>query len=278
MQNNRPGDLQRPAAENRPDRVDNRVDNRSDRTDNRTDNRSDRMDNRIDNRPDRVENRQELADNRHSRRDEVRNQFRDNHPRYDFWRDHPHWARFRINRPYRWATWGALTGWFAWGSGQPVYSSYGDTVYYEGDTVYQDGNAVASTAEYTDQAYDLATSASEPAADAEWLSLGVFALTEDGESSGPAPTTFLQIAVSKDGVIAGTVTDTVTNNVQAIEGMVDQDSQRSAWVIEGEDAPIMETSIANLTKDEAPALLHLGDGQTQQLLMVRLEDPEGGSQ
>lgn len=250
------------------------MDQRADRADTRQTTRTERMDTRRENRPDRVENRQELIDNRQTRRDEVRDQFLENHPRYDFWKDHPYWARFRLNRPYRWATWSALAGWFAWG-GEPVYSSYGDTVYYEGDTVYQEGEAIATTADYADQAQSLATSASEIPDDAEWLPLGVFALTEDGQASGPAPTTFLQLAVSKDGIIAGTVTDTKTDKVQAVEGMVDQQSQRSAWGIEGESWPIMETSIANLTKDEAPALLHFGEGQTQQLLMVRLEEPEG---
>jgi len=37
--------------------------------------------------------------------------------------------------------------------------------------------------------------------------------------------------------------------------------------------PIMETGIPNLTKDDAPALIHFADGQTQQWLLVRLEDP-----
>ena len=37
----------------------------------------------------------------------------------------------------------------------------------------------------------------------------------------------------------------------------------------------METGIANLTKDATPALLHFANGQTQQWLLVRLEEPEG---
>jgi hypothetical protein len=37
----------------------------------------------------------------------------------------------------------------------------------------------------------------------------------------------------------------------------------------------METGLSNLTKDEAPALIHFADGQTQQWLMIRLEAPEG---
>ena len=37
----------------------------------------------------------------------------------------------------------------------------------------------------------------------------------------------------------------------------------------------METGVSNLTKDEAPSLIHLANGQTQQWLLVRLDDPEG---
>jgi hypothetical protein len=107
--------------------------------------------------------------------------------------------------------------------------------------------------------------------------MGVFAMTQDGQSSGPPPTIYLQLAVSKEGVIAGTVTNTETNEGQALEGMVDKKTQRSAWVVQGKESPIMETGISNLTKDEAPALLHFADGQSQQWLLVRMEEPEGGA-
>jgi len=230
------------------------------------------------NRPDRIENRGERQGQRQTRRDEVRNQFRDNHPRYDFWRDHPNAARWRWNRPYRWATWGLITSWFPWGWSNASSYSYGENIYYEGDSVYYGDEAVATSEEYTQQAQTLAASASEPAADAEWLPLGVFAMTQDGQSSGPPPTIFLQLTVSKEGVIAGTVTNTETDKTQPIEGMVDKKTQRSAWVVQGKDSPIMETGIANLTKDEAPALLHFADGQTQQWLLVRLEEPAGATQ
>jgi hypothetical protein len=36
----------------------------------------------------------------------------------------------------------------------------------------------------------------------------------------------------------------------------------------------METGIYNLTKNETPALLHFADGQTQQWLLVRIDDPK----
>jgi hypothetical protein len=55
--------------------------------------------------------------------------------------------------------------------------------------------------------------------------------------------------------------------------MADKNSQRVAWVVSGQQRPIMETGLSSLTKDTAPALIHFADGQTQQWLMVRLEEP-----
>lgn len=141
--------------------------------------------------------------------------------------------------------------------------------------VYYGDTAVATTEEYALQAQELATSVPEDISkDVEWMSLGVFALTPDGQASGIEPTLYLQLAVSKEGVIAGTVHNTETEKTESIEGMVDQKTQRAAWVISGKTSPIMETGISNLTKDDTPALLHFADGQTQQWLMVRLEEPE----
>jgi hypothetical protein len=267
---NNPESLQRPATGQRPG--DGPAGNRPDRVDNR----ADRVDNRVGSRPERIDNRGERQQQRVSRRDEVRDQFRDHHPRYDFWQSHPHAARWRWNRPYRWATWTLITGWFPWGWSEPSQYLYGENIYYQDNSVYYGENVAATTEQYAQQAEDLASSAPEPADDTQWLPLGVFAVTQDGQASGPPPTIFLQLTVNKEGIIAGTVTNTeAPDNVQAIEGMVDKKTQRSAWVIQGKSSPIMETGIANLTKDEAPVLLHFADGQTQQWLLIRLEEPEG---
>lgn len=167
-----------------------------------------------------------------------------------------------------------MTGWFPWGWNQQVAFNYGENVYYQDDSVYYGDNAVATTEEYADQAQTIAESA--PAVDdaVEWMSLGVFAVTQDGQESGPPPTLFLQLAVNKQGIVGGTFTNTATDSSQPIEGMVDQKSQRSAWTITGNKWPVMETGISNLTEDTAPALLHFEDGQTQQWLLVRLEEPK----
>ena len=37
---------------------------------------------------------------------------------------------------------------------------------------------------------------------------------------------------------------------------------------------IIETGLYNLTKDEAPALIHIGQDKTEQWLLVRLKNPD----
>lgn len=184
----------------------------------------------------------------------------------------------RINW-WAWGTWAAVNSWIPWGWGEPIYYNYGSNVYYQGDTVYYGDQPVASAAEYANQAEQIATSIPdvEPAPD-DWMSLGVFAMVPDGQSTGTDPTMFLQLTVSKQGIIAGTFQNTATDNVQSIEGMVDKETQRAAWTIVGETRPLMETGISNLTDKTVPALVHYADGTTQQWLLVRMEEPEDGEQ
>ena len=97
----------------------------------------------------------------------------------------------------------------------------GGNVYYEGDTVYT-GETTVPADQYAVQAEQLATSvpkAENP--DVEWLPLGVFALSQDGNNDA-VPNMFLQLAVSKEGVIAGTYQNKSTGQVESVEGMVDQ--------------------------------------------------------
>jgi hypothetical protein len=222
-----------------------------------------------------VENRQEWQGNRQQRRDEVRDQVAHNYPRLNFWSNNPGWAAWRITRPYRWATWGALAGWCGYGATGATAYSYGDNVYYEGDQVYYGDQPVATADEYTEQAESIAASAPQTTPEnSEWLPLGVFAITQDGQASGADPTLFMQLAISKEGIIAGTFQNMATGQVQKLEGKADKTSQRVAWGIAGQKRPIVETGLSNLTQDTAPALIHFADGQTQQWLLVRLDEPK----
>ena len=219
-------------------------------------------------------------------------QIRDNmQGRYDnlftpqWWKDHPNMAqaywqnmgKYQYARNHWWrpATWAVLGGWVAGSSwDSPAYYDYGEGVYYEDEQVYMNGKKVASAEEYYKQASDIATSApSTQAAETEWLPLGVFAISRDQATDSNA---LLQLAVDKDGVIAGTYYNTATNITRPVKGKVDKKTQRAAWTFgDGKNTDIiMETGVFNLTQDQTEALVHFGNEKTQQWLLVRLDQPK----
>ncbi len=189
---------------------------------------------------------------------------------------HIHYPYYSGFNYWGWATWPTLAAWFpTWGWAQPVYYNYGDNVYYQDDQVYYGDQPVATTAQYAQQAHAIAANIPEaqPEPD-DWMPLGVFAITPDGEPSGADPTMFLQLAVSKQGILSGTLQNTATDSVDEIEGMVDKQSQRAAWTVKDKSWPVMETGISNLTQDTTAMLVHFEDGTAQQWLLVRLDEPE----
>jgi hypothetical protein len=171
-----------------------------------------------------------------------------------------------------------VTGWVDYGWSEPVYYNYGENVYYDGGEVYYGDQPVATAEQYAQQAAMIVANVPAQAPSAEdWMPLGVFAVTSDGETTGADPTMYLQLAVSKQGVISGTLQNTATDSVQEIEGAVDKETQRAAWAVKGKSWPIMETGIGNLTQETAPSLVHFADGNTQQWLLVRLDKPQEGA-
>jgi hypothetical protein len=168
-----------------------------------------------------------------------------------------------------------VAAWVPWGWTEPSYYYYGENIYYQDDSVYYGDQAVATAEEYANQAAQLATSVPKVEPEkVQWLSLGVFAVTSQ---QGGEPTMFLQLALSKEGIIAGTYQNTATGTVKSVEGMVDRKTQRAAWAVVDTKRPIMETGIQNLTENEAPLLVHFADGQTQQWLLVHVEEPKAPS-
>jgi hypothetical protein len=165
-----------------------------------------------------------------------------------------------------------VTGWVGGAWGEPVYYDYGNTIAYEDGDVYEDGQQIASAEEYAQQAQQIAQAPVEETPEtAEWMPLGVFAMVREKDSE---PTMFMELAVSKEGAIAGTYSNTGSNSAQPIEGHVDKESQRAAWWIGNNQNNILETGIYNLTKDETPVLVHFGSQKTQTWLLVRLENPD----
>lgn len=149
---------------------------------------------------------------------------------------------------------------------------YGGNVVNQSNTYYVNGDAAGTSQEYSDQAAQIAGAgqSAAPPDDSKWLPLGVFAVCE-GEATSSDDV--FQLAVNPDGVIRGNYHNLRNDQVETISGSVDKSTQRAAWTIGSDQAPVYEAGIANLTKDATPMLVHDGDGQTSQLTLVRLQEP-----
>ena len=171
------------------------------------------------------------------------------------------------------ATWPAVGSWYGWTNGvPPIYYDYGNNVSYQDNQVYYGDQPIASAEDYYQQTATLAQSqpAANPATD-DWLPLGVFGLIRGSETN---PRYVMQLAVNKAGAVGGNYWDTVSGTSLPIHGAVDKKTQRLAWTVGDNKDTVGETGIYNLTKDEAPALIHLGKEKTQQWTLVRLKQPQ----
>ena len=201
------------------------------------------------------------------------------HPPRPWYPGHPHHPSYRPGYWWHWATATAVTGWVIHRWTTPLYYRYGSggTVYYQNNVVYVNGKEYGSAEQYYNEATELATAVpemtDEQAAELEWMPLGVFALTKEGVN---ASSMYLQLAISKNGIIAGTFYNESTGATHPVEGMVDEKTQRAVWkAADGTNADlVMETGVYNLTQDQAEVLVHFGPEQTQTALLVRLDESE----
>ena len=206
-----------------------------------------------------------------------------NHVRHGWWGFHHHpgwfgsgwWGQHRYpwcgwhygfsfnRRPwgYWWTypTFAACTNWFTWSApatvwSEPVFYDYGQggNVVYENNNVYINGQEIASADEFAQSEMSLATveppPSEEAAEEAEWLSLGTFAVSSNEKEA--EPNRVIQLAVDKQGVISGTLFNTETDQSQSVQGQVDKDTQRVAFRIGDNENVVIETGLYNLTQDE----------------------------
>lgn len=242
------------------------------------------------NRPAWQQYRTALWDYRADRANEIRDHARDFYDGYfdDRWWGRCPWAygygyhgfgHYPLNPWWWWSSagWGDVCGFVDGCPPNPVYADYGDNVIYDGDTVYVDGQPVPAS-QYTEPMTDLAVNAAQPPpptppADgqpAEWMPLGVFALAQEEKGD---PILFLQLSVSREGVISGAYTSVLTQDQRPVAGMVDKASQRVVWRIGANTDTIFETTLANLTQDVSPVAVHFGNSHTQTWLLVRMPAP-----
>jgi len=161
---------------------------------------------------------------------------------------------------------------------QPIVYDYapGGNVMYEDNSVYIAGDKIASTEEFAESAAALATveppKDEEAVASTEWLPLGRFAVVTDAEDKDPARA--IELAVDKQGIIAGTLTNSDTGKAEIVQGKVDKATQRVAFKVGDNQDVVCETGLGNLTLEEAPVLVHFGKDKVENYLLVRLPAPE----
>lgn len=176
------------------------------------------------------------------------------------------------------AAW-AYVGWNALSSlwrvtAPPVYYDYGNTIVYQNNSVIVNGETKATAEDYAAQATTIAQNgrAAQPPAQAEWHSLGVFAIVQGDEKTS---NNIFQLAVDGSGTIRGNYCDAIMDTTTPVYGSVDKLTQRAAWSTGDNKETVFETGIYNLTKDETPVLVHFGKDRTQQWMLVRLKKPSG---
>ncbi len=234
----------------------------------------------------RDEIRKEIVARRVERAADVRDRirelyYRQNHPFvywwHYMWTRHPVWSWWRVTAPYRWANWSSVTSWCGYSG------SYAEPVTYEytDEGAYANGKEVVVDDEYSKQAHELAAAGAQllqqkvdaqEADKLEWLPLGVFALckSEDGD-----PTMFLQLAISREGIVAGSFANTTNNENLSVQGGADRESTRLAVTIGDQDDVVVETGLYNVTEAQSSALIHYQDGTRENWLLVKMPDPEG---
>jgi hypothetical protein len=154
---------------------------------------------------------------------------------------------------------------------QPIPYDYGGNVVAQPDAMYVNGDPAGTPQQYAEQAGQLAASGgAEPAPNAQWLPIGVFAMVEPGQSNA---NDVFQLAVNPQGTLRGNYHNLRDNSVVPLAGAVDPKTQRAAWTIGGDKTPVYEAGIANLMRDETSMIVNTGEGPPRQFNLVRLPDP-----
>lgn len=195
-----------------------------------------------------------------------------------------HWDVYARTRPYFWWSWcdaPVLTSWITFGWPTPYYWDYGpgEYIYCSNGAVYVNGTWYQPMPIFYENTVQIVERApewsAEEAAAAEWLPLGVFAITHDGAAEADL---LVQLAVTKEGVVGGTAQDQKAGQTYPVDGLVDKQTQRTIWSYTDEQGKriVMETSVYNLTQPEATGLVHFGPDDIRVIELVRLDAPSEG--
>jgi hypothetical protein len=184
------------------------------------------------------------------------------------------WVTTRWRAPNFWVApvWPAVSAWCGITAAPLVYD-YGSSVVINNDYVYMDGEQVATAEQYADQAAQFADKgrSEKPPETDEWQTLGVFGMVQGDEKTAQH---IFQLAVNNTGIVRGNYYDAVADNSLPVYGSVDAKSQRVAWSIGEKKTVVFEAGLNNLTDDQTSVLVHYGKERTEQMMLVRLEEPK----
>lgn len=100
------------------------------------------------------------------------------------------------------------------------------------------------------------------------MPVGLFAIVPQGTQDVNVT---VQLAVGKNGAIAGTYFNKEGNITLPLQGAIDKTKQRAVWKVGEEEAVTMETGLDSLTKDKSTVILFFSDGVSEVWDMVRIE-------
>ncbi len=217
----------------------------------------------------------ELKEQRRQHTLAVRQEWHDGGIRWrNYWRRQQHAHHFYSFRDQDWwtpATHEALAGWIS-APALEVTASNASIVLEDG-SVFVEGEPVKTLEEQAAEATALAQSIrTAKFARLELLPLGVWAISHD-QATKNSSTMFLQLSISKEGIIPGMYQNSLLGTVDSLEGRADPETQTAAWMMVGKGSPVMEAKLGDLagSDGEAVVLVHFADGVTQQWTLVRLD-------
>ena len=198
-----------------------------------------------------------------------------NHPyAYAYWhpfhhhKHHPPWWWFHT------PNWTACTDWVIYDWACPIYYNCGVNVVYRDNYVYVNKVQVASFQDYAYQAYQLAEVVPPPPEQKiDYLGLGMYALCSSREALDSD--LLLQLAVTNEGLIGGTLYNRSTDVTVAVAGRVESLTQRVAIQLSPKKDLVLGTGFHNLTLSHSCVYMHFGDSTTgtwttQTWFLVRL--------
>ncbi|MCA9003683.1 MAG: hypothetical protein KDA70_00310 [Planctomycetaceae bacterium] len=175
-----------------------------------------------------------------------------------------HYRRYGYS-PWLWSTFGGLTAWVGYNNLYPVGYNYSLNNGY----IYNNGVQVAPVTAYQSQADQIIDSVSPPDDAADWMPVGIFAIVPQGTTEVNVT---VQLAVGKNGAVAGTYFNKDGNITLPLQGAIDESKQRVAWKIGEEDPITMETGLDSLTKDKSTVIIYFTGGTSEVWDMLRIDE------